>query len=163
MGYLPTLPIITPSSEGSGTGISRARSLPSGLPLHPTGPGLQAGGSHRARCHRNAAPTARAVPGSCTAGRCGWAPCRTTGRGCGRKGKRLMKPAAGRAPAEREGRAAGSAPRPEEEAAPPAHPPLTRPDGRCARTARQPRRARCRRSQSKWCSARGSAWRDRQR
>lgn len=37
------------------------------------------------------------------------------------------------------------------------------PDGTYARTARRPRRARCRRSRSKWCSARGSAWRDRQR
>lgn len=40
-----------------------------------------------------------------------------------------MKPAAGRAAAEREGRAAGSAPRPEEEAAPPAHPPAHRSPG----------------------------------
>lgn len=44
-----------------------------------------------------------------------------------------MKPAAGRAPAEREGRAAGSAPRPEEEAAPPAHPPTRPPTAHQAR------------------------------
>lgn len=36
---------------------------------------------------------------------------------------------------------------------------LTRRDGRCARRARPPRPARCRRSRSRWCSGRGWAWR----
>lgn len=38
---------------------------------------------------------------------------------------------------------------------------LTRRSGTCGRRARPPRRARCRRSRSRWCSARGWAWRGR--